>query len=100
MAVDSIEPDVPALRIIPASRLLPGDELWGWRFPPTYRRWRLWVEPVSVLKVAPSPDWRQVTIAGWEVDSGKHVTRNVGYHGDVLITFRTNAFAVKGDDGA
>ena len=94
MAVDSMVPDVPALRIIPASRLLSGDELWGVQAAGQWRlyAWAVRVE-LTVIRNAGLTDI--VTVTGRQdgapfrdaIDTTKHV----------LITFRTNAFAMKED---
>jgi hypothetical protein len=102
MAVDSTVPDVPALRSIPADRLLPDDELWGWRSAPGAAQWHFWRSPVTITSVVDlsGAGWNYVRIKGREFISGKEVIREVSNPGEVLITFRTNTYAVKGKRSA
>jgi len=100
MAVDSTKPDIPALRIIPADRLLPDDELWGWRMSSGKAGWHLWRAPVIVLAVTDvqGAAWDYIRVIGREVSTGKHIVREIANPGETLVLFRTNTYAVGGDE--
>lgn len=90
MAVDSTTPDIPPLRIIPASRLLPDDVLWGARsrlgegWSP---RWVLYGAGCLVIHVVDVDELPHLRVTCRQVGTGRLSTRELHRDGEVLIQF-------------